>query len=138
MHYADTSALVKLIVVEAESSALLEWLVSEKAELVTSDLARTELIRAVRRALPEAVGQARDLLSRLILVQASPGIFDQAARLVPEELRSLDAVHLATALALGDDLEGLVTYDDRLAAAALQQGIPVLAPRLVEDPTPDE
>lgn len=128
MHYADTSALVKLAVVEAESDALVSWL-SGGVELATSDLARTELVRAVRRAAPAAVGQARDVLTRLLLVRASPAIFDEAARLDPAELRSLDAIHLASALSLGDDLDGILTYDDRLAAAARRFGIPVIAPR---------
>lgn len=133
MHYADTSALVKLVVVEVESSALRDWIAFEKVELATSDLARTELVRAVRRAAPTAVTQGRDLLTRLMLVHATPAIFDEAARLEPLELRSLDAVHLATALSLGDDLESVVTYDDRLAAAALRNGIPVVAPKPVPE-----
>lgn len=128
MHYADTSALVKLVVSEAESAALHSWITATQPELAASDLARTELIRAVRRAAPTAVGLAREVLARLVLIQATPAIFDDASRLDPLELRSLDAVHLATALALGDDLEGILTYDDRLADAARQQGIPVLAP----------
>ncbi|MFT4137334.1 type II toxin-antitoxin system VapC family toxin [Microbacterium sp.] len=127
MHYADTSALVKLAVVEAESDALFTW-VSGGIELATSDLARTELVRAVRRVAPSAIGQARDVLARVILLRASPAIFEEAARLDPAELRTLDAVHLASALSLGDDLEGLLTYDDRLADAARVLGVPVVAP----------
>ena len=128
MFYADTSALVKLVVREAETSALISWLATKPIELATSDLARTELIRAVRKVAPTSVGQARTVLTGLLMVQASPAIFEEAARLDPAELRSLDAVHLATALALGDDLEGILTYDDRLADAASRNGIPVLAP----------
>lgn len=105
MFYADTSALVKLVVIEPESGALLDWLGHRDAALATSDLARTELVRSMRRRAPEAITQARDVLSRLLLVRADAQIFDEAARLMPPEVRSLDAVHLATALALGDDLE---------------------------------
>lgn len=128
MFYADTSALVKLAVTEAESGALRAWLRSSGASLATSDLARTELLRAVRRAAPGAAAAARDLLTRLMLVTASAEVFDEAARLDPVELRSVDAVHLATALALGDDLDGVLTYDDRLADAARALGVPVIAP----------
>jgi predicted nucleic acid-binding protein len=128
MFYADTSALVKLTVVEAESDAMRTWMLAGAVSLATSDLARTELLRAVRRSAPDAAGAARDLLSRLFLLAASAEIFEAAARLDPVELRSLDAVHLASALALGDDLEGVVTYDDRLGDAARALGIPVLPP----------
>ena len=93
--YADTSALVKLAVVEAESAAMRAWMLTGTVALASSDLARTELLRAVRRGAPGAVGAARDVLSRLLLITASAEIFDQATRLVPVELRSLDAVHLA-------------------------------------------
>ena len=129
MYYADTSALVKLAVLEAESSALQAWVTGGTVAMAASDLARTELLRAVRRAAPSAVGAARDVLSRLLLISATSDIFDAAARLDPVELRSLDAVHLASALALGDDLEGIVTYDERLGDAARAIGLAVLAPR---------
>jgi len=128
MFYADTSALVKLAVLEAETGALRTWLATGQSDLATSDLARTELLRAVRRAAPSAAGAARDVLSRIMLISATAEILDDAARLDPVELRSLDAVHLASALALGDDLEGLITYDDRLGDAARALGVPVLAP----------
>lgn len=100
----------------------------DAVELASSDLARTELVRAVRRSAPEALGQARDVLSRLLLVRAPSQLFDDAGRLDPVELRSLDAVHVATALALSDDLEGVVTYDDRMADAIRALGLPVIAP----------
>jgi len=128
MHYADTSALVKLAVAEAESAALVEWIAREQATFASSDLARTELIRAVRRSAPAALAQAREVLARVLLVRASARIFDEAGRLDPLEVRSLDAVHLATALALGDDLESVVTYDERMAAAATALGLRVVAP----------
>lgn len=135
MFYADTSALVKLVVIEPESEALLTWLGRRDAALATSDLARTELVRSVRRRAPEAVTQARDVLSRLLLVRADAQIFDEAARLMPPEVRSLDAVHLATALALGDDLEGIITYDLRMADAAHGLGLEVVAPGDGETPS---
>lgn len=128
MFYADTSALVKLAVRETETPALVAWIRAEQVELATSDLARTELVRAVRRAAPASLAAARDVLSRIVLLRASADIFDQASRLEPSELRSLDAVHLASALALGDELEGIVVYDERLAGAAAALGIAVIAP----------
>lgn len=130
MHYADTSALAKLVVPEAETEALRTWIMRAAVELASSDLARTELIRAVRRADVDAAAaeRARDVLARITLISATAEVFDRAGLLDPESLRSLDAVHLASALALGDSLEGIVTYDERLAAAAHAAGIAVLAP----------
>lgn len=127
MFYADTSALVKLVVRQPETDALRRW-VAEGDEVASSDLVRTELVRAVRRAAPTAMAQARDLLSRVTLLAATPDVFDSAARLDPTVLGSLDAIHLASALVLGDELEGMIVYDERLADAAGMLGIPVLAP----------
>lgn len=128
-HYIDTSALTKLVVVEAETDALRAWFASREREPVSSDLARTELLRTVRRAAPDRLLQARDVLEALTLLELTTEIFEQAGRLDPAILRTLDAVHLAAALDLGDDLDGVVTYDDRLAAAAIQHGVRVVAPR---------
>ncbi len=126
--YLDTSALVKLVVAEAETAALQAWLKVGDRAPVSCDLARTELIRAVRRAVPERLVRARTVLDGLTLIQVSTAIFEQAGRVGPTQLRSLDAVHLAAALALGDDLEGLVTYDEGLADAAELNGLLVVAP----------
>jgi len=124
----DTSALVKLVVEEAETPALREWWRSYGTTPVASDLARTELMRAVRMAAPEAAVQAHAVLDGLVLLSVTPRVFDVAGRLEPATLRSLDAIRLAAALELGDDLEGIVTYDERLAAAAGAYGIAVIAP----------
>jgi uncharacterized protein len=126
--YVDTSALVKIVVAEPETDVLLAWLDDRTEPLVASDLARTELMRAVRRVAPELAHRVREVLDVLVLVAATGGICDTAGRLAPDQLRSLDAVHLATALELGDDLDGLVTYDDRLTDAAQAYGIAVTAP----------
>jgi predicted nucleic acid-binding protein len=126
--YVDTSALVKLVVAETETVALLSWLQETDRELVASDLVRTELIRAVRRSVPDRLLQARAVLDSVTLVEVRTSMFEGAGRLDPVGLRSLDAIHLAAALDLGDDLEGLVTYDDRLAEAAIANGVPVVAP----------
>ncbi len=127
--YVDTSALVKLVVAEAETTALRSWLTDVDRDLVSCDLVRTELMRAVRRIVPDRALQARAVLDSVTLVEVGPSVFEEAGRLDPSLLRSLDAIHLASALDLGDDLEGLVTYDDRLAEAAEANGVAAVSPR---------
>ena len=127
-HYLDTSALVTLVAAERETPALRRWLRGPGRVAITSDLARTELIRAVRRVEPEATADARRALDALTVITLTTSTFERAATLTPAMLRSLDALHLASALALGDDPDGLVTYDERLAATATEHGIAVLAP----------
>lgn len=127
-HYLDTSALVKLVVAEPQTDALRTWLAAVPREPVSSDLARTELLRAVRRVAPDRLLRARQVLGAVTLVGVSTALFEEAARLDPTVLRTLDAIHLAAALDLGDDLDAVVTYDDRLADAALANGIAVTAP----------
>ncbi|KAE8762492.1 type II toxin-antitoxin system VapC family toxin [Georgenia thermotolerans] len=127
-HYLDTSALVKLVVAEEESAALFAWSSDQESGLVSSDLARTELVRVVRRAAPDLMGRARAVLDTLVLLTLPTSTFEEAGRLGPPGLHSLDVLHLAAALRLGDDLEALVTYDDRLAGAAGALAIPVLSP----------
>jgi predicted nucleic acid-binding protein len=129
MFYVDTSALVKLVVAEAETAALRTWIAAETRELVSSDLARTELLRAVRRVAADRVVQARVVLDSVTLVTVRTATFESAGQLDPATLRTLDAVHIASALELGDDLRGLVTYDERLGQAAESHGIAVVAPR---------
>jgi predicted nucleic acid-binding protein len=127
-HYLDTSALVKLVVAEPETAALRSWLRDADRDPVTSDLSRTELLRAVRRVAPDRVVQARAVLAAVTLVTVPTATFEAAGRLDPTILRTLDALHLAAALDLGDDLAAMVTYDERLAEAARVHGIPVIAP----------
>jgi hypothetical protein len=125
----DTSALVKPVVAEAETDALRAWLSSRgDRPWVASDLCRVEVVRAVARAAPAAVGAARELLAGLDLVPLSQTLLGEAAALPPASLRSLHAIHLATALMLGSELEALVVYDDRLADAAAGAGLPVARP----------
>lgn len=120
---------MKLLSDEEESLSLTAW-IGEVDGLVpvSSDLVRTELMRAVRRTHPAAATSVKALLNTLLLVPISTDICDSAARLEPPTLRSLDAIHLATALAAGDDVEAMLTYDDRLAEAALHYGLKVIAP----------
>jgi predicted nucleic acid-binding protein len=128
-HYVDTSALAKLVVAEDETPALRRWIARHQPALVASDLARTELARAVRRVAPDRMVRVRKVLDSITLMEVTAAIFEAAARLDPEGLRSLDAIHLAAALDLGDDLEGMITYDDRLAEAAQLNAIATIAPR---------
>lgn len=128
VYYLDTSAAVKLVVAETGSRALQRWATEHEDELLSSDLLRTELLRAVRRGAPDRVGRARLVLDAITLVTMPTSTFERAAELDAEMLRSLDALHLAVALELGDDLAGIVTYDDRLAEAARGYGITVIAP----------
>lgn len=128
-HYFDTSALAKFVVPERESHALRAWWESQHGVPVACDLVLTELPRTVRRYAPAAFEQARELLDGIVVTTVTRAILDQAARLGPVMLGSLDAIHLAAALDLGDDLEGFVTYDDRLAAAAREHGARVVRPQ---------
>ncbi|MGQ0848743.1 MAG: PIN domain-containing protein [Actinomycetota bacterium] len=121
------SAAAKLVVVEKGSAALRRWLESRDDRLFSSDLLRSELLRA-SKAAPEQMVQARAVLDSLVLVTLSTAICERAAILEPEVLRSLDALHLAAALEVGDDLEGIVTYDQRLAIGAGALGINVRTP----------
>ncbi|WP_423921691.1 type II toxin-antitoxin system VapC family toxin [Candidatus Poriferisodalis sp.] len=128
-HYFDASALVKLIVVEPESAGLRKWLADAHRPAVSSDLTLTDVLRAVRRSAPERAGIARRVLEPVTFSAVTREICERAALLAPPPLRTLDAIHLATALELGDDLDGLVTYDDRLGSAARDAGISTVAPR---------
>lgn len=128
-HYVDTSALVKLVVDEAETAALRAWIAAESTDLVAADLVRTELLRAVRRGAADRMSAARLVLDSVVLVSVSTATFEAAGHLDPAIMRTLDALHLAAALELGDDLAGMLTYDDRLAQAAATHGIAVVAPQ---------
>lgn len=126
--YLDSSAIVKLAVREPESTALRRYL-RRRQPLVASALARTEVLRALLPAGDEAVARGRSVLQRLDLVRVNDRVLNAAAVLRPPELRSLDAIHLATAQQLGDELTALVTYDDRMATAAKQLGYRIAQPR---------
>jgi uncharacterized protein len=126
--YLDTSAALKLVVAEEGTTALRRWLASRQERVFSSDLLRTEVLRVTRRHAPEEMVQARAVLDSLVLLRLTSAICERAALLEPSHLRSLDALHLAAALEMGDDLEGLVTYDQRLAEGANGLGIAVVAP----------
>ena len=125
----DSSALTKLVVREEETAPLRAWLaVRDEAAWSASSLTRVEVVRAVARAQAAAVPTARRLLAGMDLVPLGPGVLEVAADLGPPSLRSLDALHLATALTLGSALDAFVVYDERLAQAAVDAGLPVVAP----------
>ncbi len=128
MFYLDTSAAAKLVVAEKGSTALRKWLTSRDGQIVSSDLLRTELLRATRRAAPEQMVQARAVLDSVILLTLSTAVCERAAMIEPDLLRSLDALHLAAAFELSDELAGIVTYDRRMAEGATVLGIGVVAP----------
>jgi predicted nucleic acid-binding protein len=127
--YLDSSALVKLIAREKESDALFAFL-EQRPERVSSILARIEVGRALRRAEapPPLVQRADRLLRCVALIHLVAPIARLAAHTGPPELRSLDAIHLASALSVRDDLEVLVSYDRRLTSAAEAAGLHVAAP----------
>ena len=126
--YLDSSAIVKLAVREPESAALRRYL-RRRRPLVSSALARAEVARALLPGGEEAVVRGRDVLTRLDLLRVNDRVLHVAGTLLPVELRSLDAIHLASAQLLGSDLASLVSYDDRLSEAARQLGYRVASPR---------
>jgi uncharacterized protein len=126
--YVDSSALVKLVIPEPESAAL-------RAELgrwdrhVVSAVARVEVVRACARVDERARPVAEAIVGALDLVAVDDELLNGAAALAPAALRSLDAIHLASALLIGDALGVVVAYDERLLAAAREAGLPTTAPR---------
>lgn len=129
MIYLDTSALVKLVFEEDESAALAEW-ITQRAELpkISSELSTIELLRTCRRIDEGAIGSATALLAGLDLLAIDRSIVEQASTVTPNELRSLDAIHLASALSVKTHLTAFVAYDSRLCSAALHAGIGVESP----------
>ena len=125
--YLDSSAIVKLVVAEPESAALRGY-VRRRRPLVSTALARAEVGRALLPLGERAVRRGHEVLARLELIRVSDRILVTAAALLPAELRTLDAIHLATARELGSDLARVVTYDDRMRAAAQEVGCQVAAP----------
>lgn len=127
MLYADTSALVRLVLSEPESPALRDYLRSGR-QVVTSSIAITELTRATRRTRPDLEHQVALLLSSLTLVDVDRAILGAAGVIEPASVHTLDAIHLATARILGPQLEAFVTYDTRMVEAARDLGLTVDSP----------
>ena len=124
----DSSALVKLVIEEPESAALRAFLDTAEAT-GASALVFAEVPRASVRHDPESRERTQVVLGSLTtVVELDRQLLDRAAELGPAALRSLDAIHLASAQRFGDRLQGLITYDDRLAAAASASGMEVVSP----------
>ena len=125
--YLDSSAIVKLLLDEPGSTALRAWLPREWRH-VSSALVRTEVARAARRSSTDALDRVMPILARIDLIGIDDSLLTRAGAMQPAQLRSLDAIHLAAALSLEDDLGALVTYDLRMVEAARANGIPVVTP----------
>lgn len=126
--YLDSSAIVKLVVRERESDALETYL--GDAEIVSSQIAHVEVPRAafVRTGKSEVLARAESLLSTFSLVPLDEELRRSAARARPADLRSLDAIHLASCLRLRARLDAIVCYDRRLTAALEGARFPVEMP----------
>jgi hypothetical protein len=126
--YLDSSAIVKLAVLEPESVALRRYL-ARRQPLVSSALARAEVARALMPSGPAAVARGEEVLRRIQLLRINDRVLSEAGRLAPPELRSLDAIHLASARELGKTIRQIVTYDERMGEAAQHLGWTVVAPK---------
>jgi uncharacterized protein len=129
MIYLDSAAVVKLAHAEAESPALRAWL-DERAETgwVSSALTEIESFRALARYAPDAVSRLPAVLDQIELIDLDPPIRILAQAVRPATVRSLDAIHLGTALHAGGTLTSFVTYGKRLLDAAAAAGLPVDSP----------
>jgi hypothetical protein len=125
--YVDASALAKLIIDEPEGDDLRAFLAPIACQ-ATSMVGRIEAERTVARRAPGRLAHVAGLLDDLMIVGLEPEIAAAAATIGPPTLRTLDAIHLASAAALGADLEAFVTYDRRLAEAARALGMRVASP----------
>lgn len=129
MIYLDSSALLKLVFEEPESAALDDWLSARSGlPVVSSELAKVEVVRACRRIEADALPEVRALLAALDLIPLTSDVLDDAADVGETLLRSLDAIHLASALTIRDELSAFVAYDLRLSDAAAVAGLPVVRP----------
>lgn len=132
MIYVDTSALLKLVFVEQHSEAMRAFQVTHATErFVSSVLLAVEVRRSAQRISPRDLPRADLLLDHTDLIDLTRPVVETASRLGDPSLRSLDAIHVATALLLEDELTALVTYDKRMLAAARSEGLPVRSPGLV-------
>lgn len=123
--YVDSSALVRLATDEPGAEAV-SALISHDAEIMTSSVALVEVRRALARIAPAY--DPDDVLDQCIVIALDAGVIARAGRLPPPTLRSLDAIHVASALTIAEDLDAFVTCDQRQAAAAVAAGLPVQVP----------
>ncbi len=128
MIYLDTSALLKLVLAEEHSDVLRAFLREHDDLTVSSVLLTVETRRAVTRAAPAQLPRADLALTRVGQIGLSHAIIESASRLPDPAVRSLDAIHLATAQLLGEEVSAFVTYDKRLLGAAKSHRLPAVAP----------
>lgn len=125
--YLDTSAFTKLVAQEKESAALRRHLRGAPLR-ASAMLLQTEALRAASRLSPAHMVAARQQLRGIAFIQMDRPLYGFAGTLTPPDLRSLDALHIAAALTLSQDLAEFVTYDDRMLKAARFHGLPVVSP----------
>ena len=124
--YVESSALVKLVLDEPGSPAMFRWYV-ESLNVLTSRIGIIETRRAAARGMHDPA-RLDAVLDSIGVVELDEDIARSVGAVGPARLRTLDAIHLGTALALLPDLDAFVTYDDRLAEAARGIGLPVVRP----------
>lgn len=127
MIYVDSSALVKLVLPEAESSSMIEF-AAKFDTLVTSAIGAIEFRRAVKRHYAQQMWAVERVLAEMTILELSHEVRRTAELLEPTILRTLDAIHLASALVIREELEAFVAYDERLLEAARLAGIPTASP----------
>lgn len=138
MIYLDSSALMKLVRAEEETASLQEWLRAQsEVTVATSELGRVEVLRAARRVGGRALTEAQAVIGDINLVPLDQGVQDLACDIGEPLLRTLDAIHLASAVLLRDELTAFVAYDHRLASAAQAAGLPTTSPRPPVPPDPE-
>ena len=127
MIYVDNSALVKLVLPEAESSSMIEF-AAKFDTLVTSTIGAIEFRRAVKRHYAQQLWAVERVLAEMTILELSHEVRRTAELLEPTILRTLDTIHLASALVIREELEAFVAYDERLLEAARLAGIPTASP----------
>jgi predicted nucleic acid-binding protein len=127
MFYLDTSAFLKLLVDEEHSLAMRSWY-SGGPDCWSSQLLATEALRATPHQGLHAAN-VEELLDRISLLLPTPATFRRAGVLGPAALRSLDALHIASALDLVPEVEAIVAYDRRVMAGAVEAGLNVITPQ---------
>jgi uncharacterized protein len=129
--YLDTSTALKLVKQESESAAASAF-IGDRTDLMSSALLAVEARRGTLRNDPTALPRVDVVLSRVDMIGISDAVIESASRLPDVMLRSLDAIHLATALLVREELDVLLTYDARLRTAAEAHGLPTAAPGLMQ------
>ncbi|HET9118511.1 MAG TPA: type II toxin-antitoxin system VapC family toxin [Pseudonocardiaceae bacterium] len=135
MIYLDSSALMKLIRMEDETAALRDWLGERPGQpVVSSELGRVEVLRAARRVGGRALTEARAVVGDIDLVPLDRAVQDLASDIGDPLLRTLDALHLASAVLLSGELTVFIAYDQRLTSAAQAAGLVVATPGAASTP----